>query len=331
MNCVTEDRAYKILKKISTKRILVIGDIILDEFIWGSVDRISPEAPVPVVEAKRRSYMPGGAANVARNLKDIGVDVSVVGIIGQDKSGSEILETLKSNNIKTDGIIQLNSRPTTHKIRIIGQHQQIVRIDWEQCKEIEDNNIDKILSYVESNKKNLDAVIFEDYGKGAISQKLISRILPVIKGNNIVTAFDPKKGHFIDITGLTAVTPNYSEALDVLGYRKSYDETVLPEVALEILKKWGVSNLLLTLGEHGMAFLELGKELYKISTVAKEVYDVSGAGDTVIACFTSALCAGATPVEAAVLSNFAAGAVVAKVGTASVQPDEIINALKHFD
>lgn len=127
MNCVTEDRAYKILKKISTKRILVIGDIILDEFIWGSVDRISPEAPVPVVEAKRRSYMPGGAANVARNLKDIGVDVSVVGIIGQDKSGSEILETLKSNNIKTDGIIQLNSRPTTHKIRIIGQHQQIVR------------------------------------------------------------------------------------------------------------------------------------------------------------------------------------------------------------
>ena len=331
MDCVTEHRACEIFNSISSKRILVIGDIILDEFIWGAVDRISPEAPVPVVEAKRRSFMPGGAANVARNLKDFGVDVSVLGIIGQDKSGADILDALKSNHIKTDGLIQLSDRPTTHKIRVIGQHQQIVRIDWEDCKEINNDNLSSILNYVDANKDNLDAIIFEDYGKGIITQDLISRILQIIKNKPIVTTFDPKKGHFIDLAGVTAVTPNYSEALDALGYRKSYNESILPDLANDLLKKWGVSNVLLTLGEHGMALLGTGKDLYKVSTVAKEVYDVSGAGDTVIACFTSALSAGATPVEAATLSNYAAGVVVAKVGTASVKPDEIINALKHFD
>jgi len=320
-------RAKNIIDLFPNKRILVVGDIILDEFIWGSVFRISPEAPVPVVEAKRRSYMPGGAANVARNLKDLGVKVDVVGIVGEDHIGEKIISLLHEKGIGIEGIARIKNRLSTLKTRVIGQHQQIVRIDWEDTVSIEDQYSSKLIDYVLDNKNRIDAVIFEDYGKGIISEFLVSKILSETKKSEIITSFDPKIGHFINLNGITVATPNQAEAFDAYGKPLSFDPDLLEEVGTGLLKKWGAKSVLITLGENGMALFQEGKKSYKISTVAKEVYDVSGAGDTVIASLTASLVAGATLEESALFSNYAAGVVVGKVGTASVVPAEIMEAL----
>lgn len=321
-------RAQEIVENFSNKSVLVIGDMILDEFIWGSVERISPEAPVPVVEAKRRSFMPGGAANVARNLRDLNMSVSVIGRIGDDDNGQSMVELLANQNIDTAGIIRTRDRLTTIKTRVIGQHQQIVRIDWEDCVDISSSAMEKIEEYVKARENDLDAIIFEDYGKGVISQELVSRVMNVIKNTDICTAFDPKKGHFIKLDGVTVATPNHSEAFEAAGRPVVIEPSALDEVGNLLLKKWDVQSILITLGEHGMAIFEKGKPCHTISTVAREVYDVSGAGDTVIATLTASLVAGASLTEAAILSNHAAGVVVAKVGTASITQKEIIDAVK---
>ncbi len=323
------DRAKYITDIFPEKRILVVGDIILDEFIWGSVFRISPEAPVPVVEAKRRSFMTGGAANVARNLRDLGVNVDVVGVVGEDHIGEKMIGLLKEKGIGIEGVLKVHDRQTTLKTRVIGQHQQIVRIDWEDTASIVDEYTSKIIEYIIDNKKNIDAIIFEDYGKGIISQNLVTKILAETEKNGIITSFDPKMGHYINLDGITVATPNQAEAFDAYGEPLSFDPDKLDKLGWGLLKKWGANAVLITLGEHGMALFENGKESYKISTVAKEVYDVSGAGDTVIASLTASLAAGATLRESAIFSNYAAGVVVGKVGTASVTPVEIIEALTH--
>lgn len=322
------DRAQEIMSNFAGKKILVIGDLILDEYIWGSVYRISPEAPVPVVEAKRRSYMPGGAANVARNLCDLGISVSVVGGIGTDDIGRQLITILDKMNIATEGIVRFENRPSTLKTRIIGQHQQIVRIDWEEIQNVSSEMISKIEQYIQSKKKELDAIIFEDYGKGIITQELVTRVLKTIKETSIITAFDPKIGHFVNLEGITIATPNHAEAYDALGRQEPRDLTKLDEMGMAVLAKWGLKVLLITLGEHGMALYERDKSPYKISTVAREVFDVSGAGDTVIASLTAALACGASFAEAASFSNYAAGVVVGKAGTASVTQKEILDAIK---
>lgn len=323
-------RAQSLIDQFSDKKILVIGDIILDEFIWGAVQRISPEAPVPVVEAIRRSFMPGGAANVARNLRDLGVKVSVVGAIGDDEIGARLNTLLTEKGIETAGLLVMKDRPTTLKTRIIGQHQQIVRIDWEDCKNLQAETIDQVVAYVHSIKPELDAIIFEDYGKGVISQTLVARIMSEIDGSSIITSFDPKRGHFISLDGMTIATPNHAEAFDALGRPERLDDDALRPAGIDLLERWGIQSVLITLGEHGMALFEHPDSMQRISTVAREVFDVSGAGDTVIASLTAALAAEATAIEAAVFSNFAAGVVVGKVGTASVKPEEIITAIKNY-
>ncbi len=324
------DRAQVLMRSFEKKKILVIGDIILDEFIWGSVQRISPEAPVPVVEASRRSFMTGGAANVARNLRDLGVNVALVGGIGDDDIGNQLTSLLHEKNIDIDGLQVLNDRPTTLKTRIIGQHQQIVRIDWEDVKPLTDSQVDRVIQYVSSIKNDLDAIIFEDYGKGIISNELVRGIINEISDTSIVTSFDPKRGHFISLNGMTIATPNHAEAFDVLGIPERLDQESLKKAGFDLMKKWGIESVLITLGEHGMALFERPDVMHHISTVAREVFDVSGAGDTVIASLTAALAAGATSLEAAIFSNFAAGVVVGKVGTASVTAPEIINAIKSY-
>ncbi len=325
---LTIKRAEEIISRFPDKKILVIGDLILDEYIWGSVDRISPEAPVPVVAANRRSYMPGGAANVARNLRDLGVCVSVVGGVGTDDVGDNIVRILEEKKIDVDGIIRFDERPSTVKTRIIGQHQQIVRIDWEDAEDIDTAVVDKITNYVVSVRDELDAVIFEDYGKGIITQQVVQRVLSVLDGAGIITSYDPKRGHFLNLNGISIATPNHAEAYDAMGITKPIDLTILDDVGEGLLAKWGVDALLVTLGEHGMSLFERGKPCYKISTMAREVYDVSGAGDTVIASLTAAMASGASFAESAIFSNFAAGVVVGKVGTASVVPKEILDAIK---
>ncbi|MEW6535946.1 MAG: D-glycero-beta-D-manno-heptose-7-phosphate kinase [Candidatus Auribacterota bacterium] len=328
MNRLTVDKASSIISCFKNKRILVIGDLMLDEFIWGSVYRISPEAPVPVVEAKRRSYMPGGAANVARNLRDLGVNVALVGGIGNDHIGAQIIDILEKKSIETNGIIRFKDRPTTLKTRVIGQHQQIVRIDWEEVQEIEAEYVDGIEAYVRKNLDSIDGIIFEDYGKGILTQELLSRVLNAVKNTHIITALDPKKGHRLNLEGVYIVTPNHAEACDAYGKPESSGIERLPEIGNGLINMWGVHSVLVTLGEHGMCLFEKGQQSYTISTVAREVFDVSGAGDTVIASLTAAIVAGATLPEAADFSNYAAGVVVGKMGTASVKPDELLNAIR---
>ncbi|MDX9701774.1 MAG: D-glycero-beta-D-manno-heptose-7-phosphate kinase [Candidatus Auribacterota bacterium] len=330
MERLTVDRAQEIIKRFENKNILVIGDVILDEYIWGSVHRISPEAPVPVVEATRRSFMTGGASNVARNLRDLGVNVSLVGCIGNDDIGRHLQSLLHGKQINVDGLLVLDDRPTTLKTRIIGQHQQIVRIDWEDCKSLSQQQVKRIVQYVSDIKHKLDAIVFEDYGKGVISDELVRAILDETAGSTMITSFDPKRGHFISLNGMNIATPNHAEAFDALSIPERLDPESLKNAGFALLDKWGVKSVLITLGEHGMALFERPDVMHRISTVAREVFDVSGAGDTVIASLTAALAAEATNLEAAVFSNFAAGVVVGKVGTASVTPSEILNAVKSY-
>ena len=326
-NHLTIERASQILNGFADKHILVIGDLMLDEYIWGSVERISPEAPVPVVEAHRRSYMPGGAANVALALADLGVKVSVIGGVGADESGGHLKRLLANKKIDTDGIISVKDRKTTLKTRIIGHHQQIVRIDWEDTDAIDDVCMIEIAKYVRKCKHRIHGIIFEDYGKGIITQNLVTNIMNLIQDTPIATTFDPKRGHYLDLQGITVATPNHIEAFDAVSRKVSFKMEDIELAGEALLKKWGVTAVLLTLGEHGMSLFEQNQPTYKISTVAREVYDVSGAGDTVIASLTAALTADATLQEAAMVSNYAAGIVVGKVGTASVTRKEILSAL----
>lgn len=328
MGLLSVSKAQDIIKKFSDKKILVIGDLMLDEFIWGSVYRISPEAPVPVVEAKRRSYMPGGAANVARNLRDLGIQVAIIGGVGTDLIGDQILEILAEKNIDTSGVLRFKNRTSTVKTRVIGQHQQIVRIDWEDIRPLESEHITQAIDYIRGHLNDFDAIIFEDYGKGVINQTLLNEVLKVVAGTKIITSLDPKKGNPLNLKGIHIATPNLSEACDALGIPEGIDDSTLRQIGTELLSKWGLHSVLITLGEHGMCLFEKNKDPYTISTVAREVFDVSGAGDTVIASLTAALVAGAQLPDAAMLSNYAAGVVVGKMGTASVKPDEIINAIR---
>ncbi|MCB1196411.1 D-glycero-beta-D-manno-heptose-7-phosphate kinase, partial [bacterium] len=316
-NHLSYDSAARIVNGFDDKHILVIGDVMLDEYVWGSVDRISPEAPVPVVEARRRSFMPGGAANVAFALADLGVKVSLVGGIGGDESGKKLKTILNSKGVDTTGVFPLQGRRTTLKTRIIGHNQQIVRIDWEDSHDIEDKFVAKICRFVQKIKHTLHGIVFEDYGKGVITQNLINRVMELLQGTKIFTTFDPKRGHYLQLNGITVATPNHFEAFDAVKKKVSLINEDIERVGEELRKQWGVQAVLITLGENGMSLFEADKPVYKISTVAREVYDVSGAGDTVIASFTAALTAGATLREAAMVSNYAAGIVVGKVGTAS--------------
>src|SRR5579862_6165928 len=322
-------RLRQILDKFPKQRILVIGDVMLDQFLWGRVSRISPEAPVPVVEVTRESSFPGGAANVARNLCALGASVSVLGVLGDDDSGEELCELLEQQGVDTDGLIVDPNRPTTIKARIVAHHQQVVRFDREKCAPLSPEIERKVLEHFESRLKNVAAVIFEDYGKGLLSQRLLDTMQRLAHRARKITAADPNSRHLLRYRGLTAVTPNRSEAFAAAGWPATEptdnvlrDESLL-RVGQLLLRTWKPRNLLVTLGEHGMCLFRPGQKPHHIPTVAQEVFDVSGAGDTVIATLALALAAKAAPVEAAEISNHAAGVVVGKVGTATCTPEEL--------
>lgn len=331
-------RLRQILDRAAGKRILVIGDLMLDEFVWGKVGRISPEAPVPVVEVTGESFFPGGAANVARNLREFLDRVSVIGLIGKDRSGQQLRQLLADRKIDISDSIEDEKFPTIVKTRIIARHQQVVRVDREKIARPSTTQIGKVVTAVRKKLANIDAIIFEDYGKGFVTRELVAQIAREARAAKKLVTSDPNPQNLIDWTGMTAVKPNRAEAFLAAGIPDRDSEASpkkdvdLVHAGKTLLQKWGVQYLLVTLGEHGVMFFEKGKRPHHIPTKARDVFDVSGAGDTAIAMFTLALVCKATPLEAAQIANHASAVVVGKLGTATVTRDELISSFEHdFD
>jgi D-glycero-beta-D-manno-heptose-7-phosphate kinase len=326
----------RILDRFPSQRILVIGDVMLDEFIWGKVSRISPEAPVPVVNVTSESYYPGGAANVARNVREFTSGVSVMGLIGNDARGQQLLDLLRATGIDTAGVLSDASRFTTTKTRVIARNQQVVRVDRERNHPLTTAQTAQVMRHLDALGPQVDAVIVADYGKGFLTQPLADCMCQWAAAHGKILAVDPHPHTSLAWSGATAVKPNRAEAFLAAGLPASDAvEPVMSDEALlgagkRLLQKWNAGSLLVTLGEQGMLLLERDAPPYHIPTRAKAVFDVSGAGDTAIAVFTLALAGGATPREAAEIANCASGLVVAKLGTATVTRDELASALSQI-
>ena len=320
----------KFLTAFRDKRVLVIGDIMLDRFLWGNVSRISPEAPVPIVHVTRESAYPGGAANVARNLAPFAKNVSLLGIAGADSKADQLLDLIRENGIDTSGILQDPAHETIVKTRVISRSQHVVRIDRERQQSISPAALDRVWAWLDPHLDELDAIIVEDYAKGLITQSFIDSLAEKLHGRNIILTIDPNPGNPISWKGATAIKPNRKEAFAAASLIDPGDVSepqlmaALEPLAERLFAQWETQMLLVTLGEHGMALLEKGVPTYHTPTRAREVFDVSGAGDTAIALFTLALAAGATGPQAAEISNLASGIVVGKIGTATVTPEELL-------
>ena len=331
----------KIIRNFHKAKILVVGDLILDEYIWGDVQRISPEAPVPVVWAKSRSYVPGGTANVAGNIRALDGQICLLGVIGRDANSKILLGELKKRKVSAEGIFVEGSRHTTVKTRIIAGHQQVVRVDWEHMHPLSKALNSKIIKFIEKHIFSFDALIIEDYGKGVINVNLLERLIVLAKKHKKIITVDPKEDNFQYYRGVTAITPNRKELENAIRNLKIKDtanrfkvnndrlfgDAEVDSAARQIMEYLELESLLVTLGEQGMKLFQPNGRLAHIPTVAQEVFDVSGAGDTVISTFTLSLCAGASKLEAAYIANYAAGIVVGKVGTAVTNRRELLERI----
>lgn len=313
-------RLVQIIHKFKKRKVLVLGDLMLDRYIWGNVSRISPEAPVPVVEVKADSLCLGGAGNVAQNLLSLEAFPLLVGIVGDDKEGRWIKNNVPDNR----GIFIDKSRPTTVKTRIIAHHQQVVRVDLEKKGAVTPALEKKILNFIRSQK--YEGILISDYNKGIVNPSLVSQALLFAKEHHIPVFVDPKVEHFALFSPVTLVAPNHFEAEKIVHYECRTDAQV-EKAGFEILSLISSRYLIIKRGEQGMTVFEKGKSPIHIPTVAREVFDVTGAGDTVIAAAALSLLAGASIAEAASLSNAAASIVVGKIGTATVSPKELLAAL----
>lgn len=325
---VTRIRA--LLRTARRRRVLVVGDVMLDQFIWGGVRRISPEAPVPVVEFQRESFMAGGAANVARNLTALGAEAVLFGVIGDDPAASHLEKILGGDGVDCSGLIQVADRPTALKTRVIAHQQHVVRIDRERKGLLADGDVARLVKAIRKALPNADAVVVGDYAKGVVTQGLLEALKADCRQAGVWLSVDPKPANGVVLDGLSLVTPNRKEAFELAGREDDmHAENPLKDVPLlrvaeDLLDSLKPALLLITLGSQGMLLCRRGDHPIHIPTAAQEVFDVSGAGDTVIASFTLAVAAGASPFEAAVFSNHAAGVVVGKMGTATVTPAELM-------
>jgi len=322
-----KDKFKKIIVRFPKVKVLIVGDLILDEFLWGNVSRISPEAPVPVVHVRSESFMPGGAANVANNIHALGGKAYLAGVVGMDERGSILRQELDKRGVGVEGIVVDGERPTTLKTRVIAHQQQVVRIDKEKMDGLSTGLIDQIIDYIKEIIGQIDAIIIEDYGKGVVTPRLLQEILRLARRHKKIVTVDPKEEHFHYYKGVTAITPNHHEAAQAAGV-KVKDVDSIAKVGKALLNKLKCEAVLLTLGENGMQLFEKQGRITHIPTVAQDVFDVSGAGDTVIGTFTLALAAGANMQEAAKVSNFAAGIVVGKVGIGVVTQEELLERIR---
>ena len=322
------------IEKFPKIRILVIGDLILDHYVFGHVDRVSPEAPVPVVHVKEDSFRLGGAANACANVGGLGAKVDVIGMVGKDQNGSKLRDMLSEIGANVNGLILDHGRPTIIKTRVIAQHQQIVRIDREAKDAIDGEFKEEIVSKTQSFLPKVNAVLLSDYDKGLLNEDVLKAILSLSKEQGIPVVVDPKMENFWHYKGATLITPNTKEASEAFG-REITDDTSLLEAGKGLLERLELDALLITRGEYGMSLFEsvdnAQPKVTHIPTVAREVYDVTGAGDTVTAVFTLALSTGASMLDAAKIANCAAGIVVSELGTGSVTQEELIDALKEME
>ena len=323
-------RVRQILSAGAKTRLLVVGDVMLDQFIWGNVARISPEAPVPVVDFSRESYMPGGADNVARNLVSLTAPAELFGTIGEDDAGLKLQKILREQNIGFAGLVKCPGRHTSIKTRIVAHQQQVVRLDRETRGPLDAKVVARLVAILKKEINSADAVLVGDYGKGVVSQPLLDELKHLCREKGVWLSLDPKPVHKLNLTGLSLITPNRKEAFELAELpddTRNADPLAdknLMQAAHKLLHELNPAVLLITLGELGMLLCQRDQQPLHIPTVAQEVFDVSGAGDTVIASFTLAIVTGASPVEAAIFSNHAAGIVVGKAGTATVTPEELI-------
>jgi len=314
-------RLLRLIGRLSRGRVLVIGDLMLDHFIWGRVERISPEAPVPVVRVTRESIHLGGAANVVHNLRALGGQVVACGVIGRDGAGRQVLEELRRLGARTDGVIESRQAMTIRKTRVVAHSQQVVRFDHE-APDLPAAAAARLLAFVEKRAADFDAVVVSDYGKGVISPDLLARLAALRARRSFRLIVDPKKPNFDHYRGITLATPNLGEAAEAAGVTLR-DERDVAAAGERLLQRWQAEAVLITRGEQGMSLFQRGARARHLPTLARQVFDVTGAGDTVIATCALALAAGARLDEAAHLANHAAGIVVGKVGTASASAEEL--------
>ena len=323
-NRLEKERAHEILGAFADRRVVVLGDVMLDEFVWGDVTRISPEAPVPVVEIRRESVHLGGAANVLANLTALGAKGAVIGVTGDDSAGEKLRGALRACNPEQsdDHLLRDRSRPSTVKTRIIAHSQLVVRADRENRRAINGAVEDGIIQVVKRALERADALVISDYDKGVVTQRILQEILPLAYGRMPVLV-DPKIRNFNSYRPATLVTPNHHEALRMANLEEDSDEG-LHQAGRAIKERLSCDAVLITRGDRGMILLDGRQEPVYVETTAREVYDVTGAGDTVIGTLAAALAAGASILEAAHLANHAAGIVVGKVGTATATRDELL-------
>ncbi|MGZ3594076.1 MAG: D-glycero-beta-D-manno-heptose-7-phosphate kinase [Syntrophales bacterium] len=325
---LSKKRAFEIIKNFPGSKFLVVGDIMVDHFIWGKVTRISPEAPVPVVEIQSDSLLLGGCANVLNNIFSLGGKVYGAGVIGDDDMGERLLLEFRSRRINTDGIVVEANRPTTLKTRIVAHGQQVVRFDQESRQPIRRSTVEKITKYVKKLRNDLGAIIISDYNKGIVTRQLLDSIRQVISDKGIPVCVDPKQNDFFLYRGFDIVTPNHHEAARAAGL-DLIDGNDIVKMGETILRKFDFKALLVTRGEEGMDLFESNDKTTHTAfpAEAREVFDVTGAGDTVIGVLALCVASGATFKEAAALANIAAGIVVGKVGTATISLDELKEVL----
>ena len=313
------------ISELKNKKILVIGDCMLDEYHWCKVSRISPEAPVPVCRVDKTTLVPGGAANVAHNIQTLSGSAYLVGTIGKDSTGDKLTQLLKSHSVDTSGLFQLKSKPTILKSRIIAHQQQVVRVDREDDAEITLKDRNKLFKFIEANIQDCDAILLSDYLKGTLTERFIQRIVALALEHKKGVIVDPKGDSYKKYKGATILTPNFSEFQAIIN-KKVQTEADIHKEALKLIKRLNLRALLVTRSEKGMSIITREQKT-DIPTQAKEVYDITGAGDTVISVLTLALAAGWTVEESCYIANFAAGIVVGKLGTATTTLDEIQSTL----
>ncbi len=315
-----------IVARFAGRRILVLGDLMLDRYLWGRVDRISPEAPVPVVEIERETFALGGAGNVAANLQALGAEPLLVGVVGDDDDGAHLMETLRQRGVATAGVVRDRARPTTVKTRVIAHAQQVVRTDRESRTDLDGAALEALCGRLDADLARCEGMIVSDYGKGVITQPSLECALGLARQRKLIVSVDPKESHIDAYRGVSILTPNQHEAGYVQG-RRIVDEASLVEVGWGLQKRLDAEAVLVTRGPQGMSLFEKSGRYTYLPTVAREVYDVTGAGDTVVSVVALALAAGADYPTASHLSNHAAGVVIREVGTAACTPAELMASL----
>ena len=319
-----------IIENFSNVKILIVGDVMLDRYLWGSVNRISPEAPVPIVNINKTTLALGGAANVAANVAGLGANPILVGITGKDAEARILSEILEQSNISSEFLIKLKGRQTTTKTRLVAHNQHVVRFDHETIEPVSENEINIVSKQIENILEDVEVIIISDYAKGFLTKLLLTRLITSARSKNKIILVDPKGKDFSKYKGATVLTPNRREAADATNIDEN-EQNLIAKAGKKLLEDISLEALLITQGERGLALLQKDSEIFHLEASAREVYDVTGAGDTVIASFAVAIAAGANYFEAAKFANISAGLVVEQLGTTAITLEMLQDELKSQD